>query len=839
VQTASSGGLGLNNSGDTVTLNDGVTDQDIVTYASEAGDNQSLTRDPDISGSFVKHTTATNSVGAAFSPGTRIDGSSFFSTYIHTVQGDGAASPLDGAAGVVIEGVVAGDFQQATQLNGFFIQEEANQYDADAMTSEGLFVYADPTIADVAVGDRVRVTGDIAEYYEKTEMTNVTAIDILGTHAVSAPVIVTLPVAAVSDWEAFEGMLVAVNQTLTVTGNGGLVSYGELELSVNGRLRTPTNIVDPGVDANAQQDINDRSRIQLEDGSHTANPDPIPYLGSDNTRRLGSTLPSLTGVVDFSFGDYEIHPTTTISFSDDNPRPASPGSVHGSINVASFNVLNYFNGDGQGGGFPTSRGAQTYDEFLRQRNKIVSAIMAIDADIFGLIEIENDGFGANSAIEDLVNAINQEAGTPVYAFIDVGVPQVGTDEITNAIIYKPASVTPQGGAAYLDDSVDPTFVIGNRPSIAQTFKDGSNEVFTFVINHFRSKGSACSGDPDIGDGQGHCNQTRVDAANALTNWLDGDPTNSNDPDFLLMGDLNSYAKEDPVAAIKNAGYVDLIQQFVGGNAYSYVYADQSGYLDHALASTALNASITGTTIWHINSDELRELDYNDSNPNGFYQSDPYRSSDHDPVVVGLHLQAPVVVELSTFKAMYDGKLVTLYWSTANETNVAGFDILRQENNGAKEVKINASIIMAEGGVNSGDHQFCDPAGNMKSQYKLVEIFVDGRTKVYGPVNVQRATAVDYSMTPQVFALHANYPNPFNPSTTLEFDAPNSEHIAIRLYDTRGRLIAELIEGNVAPGRHRVVWNGLDGSGAPVPAGLYLCRMTAGNFSFVQKLMLVK
>lgn len=840
VQTASSGGLGLDDSGDTITLNDGAADQDVVSYGSQASDNQSITRDPDVSGgAFVKHTTASNAAGAAFSPGTRIDGSSFFSTYIHDVQGDGAAGPMDGASGVVVEGVVTGDFQQTTQLTGFFIQEEANQYDANDLTSEGLFVYADAAIADVAVGDRVRVTGDIAEYYEKTEMTNVTAIETLGAVAVPTPVLVTLPVASVTDWEAFEGMLVSIDQILTVTGNSELVKYGELELSVNGRLFTPTNIVDPGVDANTQQDLNDRSRIRLSDGSTIVDPDPVPYLDADNTRRVGSTLPSLTGALDFSFSNYEIQPTMNIAFSDDNPRSAAPAGVSGPLTVSSFNVLNFFNGDGQGGGFPTSRGADTYDEFLRQRAKIVSAIIAINADIFGLLEIENDGFGVNSAIQDLVNAVNRELGAASYSFIDIGLPQVGTDAITCALLYKPAAVTPVGAAAVLDDAVDPTFVIGNRPSIAQTFKDGDNEIFTIVINHFRSKGSACSGDPDIGDGQGNCNQTRVAAANALTNWLAGDPTSSNDPDFLLMGDLNSYAREDPVTAIKNAGYIDLVQEFVGVNAYSYVYDNQSGYLDHALASSSIHASVTGGTIWHINADEFAELDYNDTNPPVFYESSPYRSSDHDPVIVSLNLEKPVSVDMTTFQAHASNDGVLLEWSTANEIGVCGFDVFRRNKSDADYIKTNVDLISAQGGVTNENYEFFDAQGKPSSEYKLFEYFVDGSHAAYGPITVLGTANIALRGQPACYALYQNFPNPFNPTTSIRFDVPRPSEIDIGVYDITGRLVRQLEKGRFAPGAYTRIWDGRDNRGESLPSGLYFVKFITREFSKTQKMTLLQ
>jgi predicted extracellular nuclease len=226
---------------------------------------------------------------------------------------------------------------------------------------------------------------------------------------------------------------------------------------------------------------------------------------------------------------------------------------------------------------------------------------------------------------------------------------VGTDEIRVGIIYQPAVVVPVGQHAIIDSSVDPRFIdTKNRPSLAQTFDlVSSGARFTVVVNHLKSKGSACDdvGDPDIGDGQGNCNVTRTMAAEALVDWLTTDPTGSGDPDVLLIGDMNSYAMEDPIAAFRNAGYTDTIAAFVGDEAYTYVFQGQSGYLDHALATSTLNAQVNGVTQWHINADEPIALDYNvefktANHVTTLYAPDAYRSSDHDPVLVGLDLTGP-------------------------------------------------------------------------------------------------------------------------------------------------------------------------------------------------------
>jgi len=311
-------------------------------------------------------------------------------------------------------------------------------------------------------------------------------------------------------------------------------------------------------------------------------------------------------------------------------------------------VMNFFNGDGSGGGFPTSRGADTAAEFARQRTKLITAITAMNADVIGLMEIENDGYGSTGAIQDLVNGLNAVTpGDTTYGFIDPGVARIGSDEIAVGILYRIETAAPVGAAAILDASVDARFdSTKNRPALAQTFRElGSGEVVTVAVNHLKSKGSSCAGigDPDSGDGQGNCNLTRTRAAQALVDWLATDPTASGDGDILIIGDLNSYAKEDPIAAITGAGYVDLLAAWVGvTSAYSYVFDGQAGYLDHALASPALAGQITGVTEWHINTDEPHILDYNTEfkspgQVNDLYAADAYRASDHDPVVIGISL----------------------------------------------------------------------------------------------------------------------------------------------------------------------------------------------------------
>jgi uncharacterized protein len=573
-------------------------------------------------------------------------------TFIHAIQGSGPTAAETGVR--TIEGVVIGDYQAAGQFSGYFVQEQAADFDADPLTSEGIFVFNTSTA--VSVGDIVRVRGTAGEFSGMTQISSVTSTLVCSTGNPLSSTSVTLPVAAVADWERYEGMHISISQELTVTEVFTLGRFGEVALSVGGRLDNPTNVVDPGAPAQAMQNLNDRSRILFDDGNNQQNIDPTNYpqggLSALNTLRVGDSLPSLSGVLDFRFGVYRVQPVDVsgIVFNHTNPRPAAPTPVGGDLQVAAFNVLNYFNGNGTGldgaaGGFPTARGATNLFEFNRQRDKIINAITELDAAVVGLMELENDNTDAEfGAIEDLVAGLNAAAGADKWDFVDTGV--VGGDAIRVGVIFQPALVAPVGAHAIIDSTVDPRFIDTlNRPSIAQTFAAVSNGArFTVVVNHLKSKGSDCSavGDPDTGDGQGNCNVTRTNAAEALVDWIATDPTGSGDPDVIVIGDMNAYAKEDPIGVFEDAGYVNTIASFLGDHAYSFVFQGQSGYLDHALASPSLDAQIAGVTEWHANADEPIVLDYNvefksANHVNTLYDSGPYRSSDHDPVLVGIDL----------------------------------------------------------------------------------------------------------------------------------------------------------------------------------------------------------
>jgi len=571
-------------------------------------------------------------------------------TRIYTLQDGGANFGV--TTPFTVEGIVTGDFQLDTQLGGFFLQDAAG--DGNVATSDALFV-ADPQplLLDVTVGQRVRVTGLVSEFIASGSgsvgQTRITATLIVacGDTGTVAATPVTLPFADLTFAERYENMFVTLPQTLYANDTFTLGRYGEVSLSAGSRLVNPTNVVDPGAPAQALQLANNLNTLKLDDGDVDQNVDPTPYLfGADFTLRSGDTVSMIDGILThsdaspFSTSDlvaYRIHPTETVTFTRSNPRPTAPVNT-AEARVISFNVLNYFNGNGAGGGFPTARGANTFIEFQRQSDKIVAAIRQLNPDIAGLIELENDS-GASGAQQELVNRLNAAMGAGTYAIVETGV--IGTDAIKVGFIYKPAAFTAVGAAMIDTDAVH------NRPPVAQTFQHiATGARFVAVVNHFKSKSctSASGANQDQGDGQGCYNADRLLQAQRLDSWIKtvAIPT-SGEPDVLIIGDLNAYHKEDPITTLVNGGFANQLTRF-DANAYGYVFAGQYGALDHALATSVMAAQIVSATDWHINGDEPVILDYNmefkSDAQDALNLGTPFRSSDHDPAVVDLDLATP-------------------------------------------------------------------------------------------------------------------------------------------------------------------------------------------------------
>ncbi len=558
-------------------------------------------------------------------------------TNISTVQGTGSVSPMVSQT-VTVRGVVVGEFQNSTgtptvtKLNGFFVQQAVP--DADPLTSEGIFVFA-PNATKVNKGDYVQVQGQVFEFGAAgstvTQLAGSVTVSVCGTGVTVQPTKITLPVASNAGLERYEGMLVEFNQTLAVTELFELGRFGQVTLALNGRQFHPNN--GNVAVTNAQNLL---ERIVLDDSVSAQNPNPIPFLsapGTAGTRRMGDTVQKLTGVLSHNFGAYRLHATIEPVFTPSNSRPATAPAVTGNLKVSSFNVLNYFTTVGPNSS--TVRGANNAAEFARQQAKIVEAIAGLNADVLGLMEIENNN---DVATNNLVEALNTKLGTGTYAAVNSGV--IGTDAIKVDIIYKPAKVKRIGSVVLPtgDDLTNYTAASG-RPPLAQRFAAlDNNGSFWFVVNHFKSKGS-CPSTGDVDTGQGCWTTARSAQANALNSFVAKLKTQG-ESDVLMMGDFNSYLLEDPSKALEADGNESLLKRMPANDRFTYVFGGETGALDHAYASASLKAQVTGVGVWHINADEPTVLDYNtEFKTDDRYAPTPYRASDHDPVIVGLTLTA--------------------------------------------------------------------------------------------------------------------------------------------------------------------------------------------------------
>jgi predicted extracellular nuclease len=607
-------------------------------------------------------------------------------TPIYDIQGSDAAAAITG--NVTTAGVVVGDFEGGAAVSGFYLQDASG--DGDPATSDGIFVYTGGGNANtVSAGEFVRVTGFARERFNQTTINGaddnnaaVPAGGIVhcGTGSV-APTEVTMPFASTTFPERYEGMLVNFPQPLVISEYFNYARFGEIVLAQplagEDRPFTGTSVDEPGAAANTRTAANAVRRITLDDNVSAQNPAVLRHPNGQpfsltNRFRGGDTVANTTGILGFDFSLYRVHPTAPADYTAADPRPAAPENVGGTLRAAAMNTLNFFLTpdaiqDDSGADNPADNvcggnanlECRGWDgdqpaEFDRQRDKLLQALAGLDADVIGLNELENTP-GVEPLLDPtrgVVAGLNALPGVGPYDAIDTGV--IGTDAIRVGIIYRSDVVRPVGAYKILDSTVDPRFIdTKNRPSVAQTFDViATGARFTVVVNHLKSKGSDCNdvGDPDTGDGQGNCAGTREQAAKALVDWIATDPTGSGDRDYLILGDLNSYAMEDSVDAVKagaddTAGTADdftnLIAKYQGPFAHSYVFDGQSGYLDHALASATLIGQVTGAADWHINSDEPAILDYDTTfkppAQEALYEPNQYRTSDHDPVVVGLNL----------------------------------------------------------------------------------------------------------------------------------------------------------------------------------------------------------
>ncbi len=553
-------------------------------------------------------------------------------TTIPQIQGATETSPFAGQT-VTTEGVVTADFSAKEQFSGFFLQDEKG--DANPQTSDGIFVYVNErsrtASVDVQVGQRVRVTGRVEEFGNQTQIGRTSQIEILGQEMPPAPIPITLPLPDGVSFERYEGMLVAFPQKLVVTEQGQLLRYGALTLALEKRLFVPTNQKPLG----QSEDDGVRRSFVLDDGFGSQGRKPMPYLDENGTRRAGSTTQNVTGILSFDYEKYRLQPTIPPVFENVNPRPFEAPNVGGTLKIGAANVHNYWT-TLKNAAHPDARGAKNASEFARQSANTVALLKGLDADVLGLMELENNG---DTSINDLLGKLNAAYGAPIYARVPDVAGAISPGPIKVGLIYKTSAVTPRGGPVIDKDR------IFDRYPLAQTFVSKKNgAVFTLIVNHFKSK-SPGEEVVDNDKGEGAFNQKRVQQAAKLLEFVKQLQISTGDPDVLSVGDYNAYSEEAPILALRNGGLEHLNLRLAPDERYSFGFDGRYGSLDHAFATPEIAAQVTGLAEWHVNADEPYFLDYPYVKIADFKAS-PFRASDHDPLLIGLDLKAPIVVEVA-------------------------------------------------------------------------------------------------------------------------------------------------------------------------------------------------
>lgn len=489
--------------------------------------------------------------------------------------------------------------------DGFFVQDKIG--DGDPTTCDAIFVATDT--AAIRLGDELTLTGRCTA----DTLTDIASLKkIAERQSVSATKVVFPDDFLNGNGSKYIGMAVEFDQTLVVTNNYYWNS-GTITLSSQ-RLMTPTEVALPG-SSDYQAVLQANAQNNLIVAPKTAQ--SRPFADANGTLRTGYQVDNLTGTLIASSGNYHKLQITATPDWYANERPTTHADIGDyNVKVCATNLEYYLRSD-----YGTGYGPDDEAVANRQHAKIVKGLRAIDADIYGLLEIQQ----GQNAIAYLCDALNQAAGSDIYAYIDDGT-SVYTSYTKTAFIYRKDKIAPKGSFQF--NNLKTLY----RKAIQGFTLKANGESFVLSLNHFKSKSGSTTdeseSDKDQNDGQGQFNGTRVAEAESVIAKCAAQTTDS---DVLVMGDLNAHSMEDPVQRFVAAGYKNLLKKHAT-NQYSYVFGGRCGLLDHALANASMSAQVTGATVVHLNADEPAIFEY----PTDLTTT-MYRYSDHDAVVVGLSL----------------------------------------------------------------------------------------------------------------------------------------------------------------------------------------------------------
>ncbi len=487
--------------------------------------------------------------------------------------------------------------------DGFFVQDKTGDGNAD--TRDAIFVATDT--ANIRLGDALTLTG----YCTSDTLTNIASLaKTAEQQRVSATKLVFPDDFANGNGSKYVGMVVEFDQTLVVTNNY-YWNNGNIALSSQ-RLMSPTEVALPGSsDYQAVVQSNSQNYLTVVSATQQSR----PFADAAGTLRTGYQVDNLTGTLVASSGNYHKLQLTETPDWYGNERPTTHADIGDyNVKVCATNLEYYLRSN-----YGTGYGADDEAAANRQHTKIVKGLRAIDADIYGLLEVQQ----GQNAVAYLCDALNEAAGSDIYDYIDDGTTVYETYTKT-AVIYRKDKIALKG-----------TFQFNNLKTYYRKAMQGftlkaNGESFVLSLNHLKAKKGTPTNDSDQdqNDGQGKYNGTRVAEAESVVAKC---ATQTIDSDVLVMGDLNAHSMEDPVQCFVNAGYKNLLKKY-GTNQYSYVFGGCCGLLDHALANPSMSAQVTGATVVHLNADEPAIFEY----PTDM-DTIMYRYSDHDAVVVGLSL----------------------------------------------------------------------------------------------------------------------------------------------------------------------------------------------------------
>jgi predicted extracellular nuclease len=526
---------------------------------------------------------------------------------IHAIQGGNSRSPSENRT-VTVRGVVT----LAQPGQGIYL--EATDGARPAGASRALFIEDEPLSQQTSAGEIWTVSGRVAELGKSrdkiTALVSIEAFELCDVQNDLPLTPVRLPLDA-SQRESLEGMRLRFTQELSVSDIYNL-SRGEATLSAGGVLRVPTEVAEPGRAAlDLARSNRERSLLVKWPGKRQ---EALP---------VGTGFESVTGVLGHSGRSQmmylEERPPARVP-----PLQDAPARTPGSLRIVDANLLNFFNGDGRGGGFPTERGAKSPRQYEQQSERLQWMMRWLQPDLLAVQELENDGFGQHSAARDLIRLLEQAVGAD-WAAIDPG-GRLGGDVITVGLFYRPDRLEAVGRPHTLDS---PEFRRLSRQPLAQLFVHReSGERFLLAVNHLKSKGRCPErgADSDQEDGQGCWNAARTAAVEAQLPWLKQLAEEAGTDNVLIVGDMNAWRNEQPVRVFLDNDFRDLVADHSGLPQHSFLYWGQTGTLDYAFGSASLAGHVRQASIWNVNANWPRRME----------APEPWLgASDHDPVIVDL------------------------------------------------------------------------------------------------------------------------------------------------------------------------------------------------------------